>query len=121
MDIQFFNNSNHIPQPKHKVRIEDLSAAPYPDRFRVFITINVTPFLERPNLLLVVHDAQDRIVGELNIIETMHANMEFTMHIRNVDEPAGLYTLTAELFYENRNPPQDRRIETFSIPEAAGS
>lgn len=117
MDIQFFNDTNHVPQPKHKTQIEALSVTPYPDRFRVFITIKVTPFLERPNLLLVVHDEHDRIVGELNVIETMHANMEFTLHIRNVQDPAGVYTLTAELFYDNRNPPQDRRIDTFSIPE----
>jgi hypothetical protein len=76
----------------------------------------VTAFLERPNLLLVAHNQEDVIVSELSIIETMHHDMEFTMHIRNVDDPAGVYTLTADLFYETRNPPQDRRIETFIIP-----
>jgi hypothetical protein len=74
--------------------------------------------MERPNLLLVAHDETDRVVSELNVIETMHHDMEFTMHIRNVQDPAGLYTLTADLFYETRNPPQDRRIEAFSIPES---
>jgi hypothetical protein len=78
----------------------------------------VTAFLERPNLILVAHDEQDKIVSELNVIETMHHDMEFTMHLRNITEPAGTYTLTADLFYETRNPPQDRRIEAFEIPEA---
>jgi hypothetical protein len=121
MDIQFFDNNlnhNRAPQPRDKVRIEKLVVTPYPDRFRVHIQVNVTPFQDRPNVLLVAHDEADTIVSELDIIETMHAEMEFTMHIRNVEDPAGLYTLTADLFYETRNPPLDRRIETFTIPEA---
>jgi hypothetical protein len=114
MEIQFFD-SNRAPQPRDKVRIEDLKAAPYPDRFRVFIEIQVTPFQERPNLIVVVRQG-DRIVGELSVIETMHAKMEFTLHIRNIKDPAGIYDLTADLFYENKNPPQDRRTIQFTIP-----
>ncbi len=117
MDIPLFP-SNHIPRPRNEIHIETLDITPYPDRFRVHLHIVVTPFQERPNLLIVVHNHQDQIVGELNVIETMHHDMEFTLHIRNTDNPAGLYTLTAEVFYETRNPPQDRRIEAFEIPEA---
>jgi hypothetical protein len=118
MEIPLFP-SDQVPQPKEKIRIEELSVLPYKDRFRVRVHVRVTAFLERPNLLLVAHNEEDRIVSELNIIETMHHDMEFTMHIRQVDDPAGVYTLTADLFYETRNPPQDRRIETFIIPKAS--
>jgi hypothetical protein len=44
--------------------------------------------------------------------------MEFTRHIRHVDDPAGDYMLEAELFYETRNPPQDTASVNFTIPEA---
>ena len=104
--------------PRGEIRIEQIEIMPYPDRFRVYVHLVVTPFQERPNLLLAAHDENDRLVSELNIIETMHHDMEFTMHLRGVEDPAGLYTLTADLFYETRQPPQDHRIETFSIPEA---
>jgi hypothetical protein len=117
MEIPLFP-SDQVPQPRDQIRIEEVTVRPYPDRFRVRLHIRVTAFLERPNLLLVVHNEADRIVSELNIIETMHYDMEFTLHIRHVTEPAGVYTLTAELFYETRNPPQDRRIETFIIPDS---
>jgi hypothetical protein len=117
MDIHVSDQNEHVPQPRNNVRIEDLAVAPYPDRFRIFIELKITPFLERPNLLLVVHDDEDKIVGELSIIETMHAAMEFTMHLRTGRDPAGAYVLTAELFYENRNPPLDRRMGAFIIPE----
>lgn len=117
MDIPIFP-TDAVPQPKDAIRIEELEITPYPDRFRVHIHIKVTPFQERPNLLLIAHDESDRVVSELNIIETMHHDMEFTLHIRNVTDPAGVYTLTADLFYQTRNPPQDQRIETFIVPEA---
>jgi hypothetical protein len=116
MDIQLFNDPNLVPQPKHKIKIEALNATPYPDRFRIFIEIKVTPFQERPNLILVARNTEGRIVGELNIIETMHYDMEFTLHIRGVDDPAGDYTLTADLFYETKNPPQDRKTVDFTVP-----
>lgn len=117
MDIPLFP-SDRVPRSKDEIRIEDVVITPYPDRFRVHIQVIVTPFQERPNLLLIAHNEADTIVSELNIIETMHYNMEFTLHIRGVEEPAGVYTLTTDLFYETRNPPQDRRVETFVIPEA---
>ncbi len=118
MEIHLFDNGSQVPQPRHKIQIEELKVTPYPDRFRVFIEIKVTNFLERPNLLLVAHDEDDQVVSELSIIETMHTSMEFTLHIRNKTNPAGTYSLTAELFYETRNPPQDKRIEGFTIPES---
>jgi hypothetical protein len=117
MEIPIFP-SDRAPQPREDVHIEELTITPYPDRFRVHVHIRVTPFLERPNLLLVAHDADDRIVSELNIIETMHYDMEFTLHIRGVENPAGAYTLTCELFFETRNPPHDKRVEAFVIPDA---
>lgn len=117
MEIPIFP-ADGVPQPRDKVRIEALEITPYPDRFRVHIHIRVTPFLERPNLLLVARNERNLIVSELNVIETMHHDMEFTLHIRHVPDPAGSYTLTAELFYETRIPPHDRRIERFVIPQA---
>ncbi len=117
MDIPIFPTDSPR-QPKEQIRIEDLVVTPYRDRFRVHLRIRVTPFLERPNLLLVARDVNNRIVSELNVIETMHHNMEFTMHLRGLSDPAGQYTLLADLFYETRNPPQDRREVPFTIPEA---
>lgn len=118
MDIPLFP-TDQVPRPADEIRIEQIDITPYPDRFRVRIHIRVTPFLERPNLLLVARNKDNVIVSELNIIETMHADMEFTLHIRNVKEPAGEYTLTADLFYQTRTPPQDQKSLSFFIPEAS--
>jgi hypothetical protein len=103
-------------KPSDQVKIKTLEITAYPDRRRVFIHIVVTPFEKRPNLLMTARDENDRIVAEMSIIETMHHDMEFTMHLRGVDEPEGLYTLTATLYFETKNPPQDELVEAFEIP-----
>lgn len=105
-------------KPRDEVKIEQLDIQPYPDRFRIYIHLRVTPFQERPNLLLSARDERDRLVSELSIIETMHFDMEFTMHLRGVDDPTGLYTLTATLYYDSKNPPQDEIVEAFEVPPA---
>ena len=117
MDIPLFP-SNQVPHPPDEIFIEAIDIMPYPDRFRVHIRVRVTAFLERPNMLLVARNKDNVIVSELNIIETMHNDMEFTLHIRNVKEPAGEYTLSVDLFYQTRTPPQDHKTQTFIIPEA---
>jgi hypothetical protein len=117
MDM-FFYEGSEAPKPRDQVKIEALEIVVYPDRFRIYIHIIVTPFLERPNLLLTARDAEDKIVAELSIIETMHHDMEFTMHLRNRQDTAGDYTLTADLYFETRNPPHDRRVASFTVPEA---
>ncbi len=114
-DIPIFDIGDASPLPPNEVKIDLLEVMPYRDRFRIFIHVRVTPFMERPNLLLTARDEQDHVVSELSIIETMHHDMEFTLHLRGLTEPTGLYTLTAELFYESRNPPQDEQVEAFEI------
>lgn len=115
MDMHFYDEP---PQPKDKVQIEELELVVYPDRFRVFVHIRTTLFEERPNLLLTARAADGRVAAELSIIETMHHDMEFTMHLRGKPDPAGDYTLTADLYYESRNPPQAHRVIDFTVPEA---
>lgn len=116
MEINIFDDPRLVPQPRNLVRIEHLEATPYPDRTRVHLDVRVTPFQERPNLLITARDEAGAIVAELNIIATMHPHMEFTMHLRGKSDTTGDYSLSVELFYETRNPPQDTRIAHFHIP-----
>ena len=118
MDMHFFEGSE-APKSRDEVKIENLETVVYPDRFRIYIHITITPFLERPNLLLTARDSAGQIAAELSIIETMHFDMEFTMHLRNRQDTTGDYTLTADLYYETRNPPHDRHTVEFTVPEAA--
>ncbi|MCY3833217.1 MAG: hypothetical protein OXG85_09375 [Chloroflexi bacterium] len=120
MEINLFNDASLAPQPRHKVRIEAFRASPYSDRFRVKVNIKLTPFQERPNLVLTARRSDGLQVSDLDVIATMHYDNEFTMHIRGVDDPAGRYTLSAELYFETRNPPQDSCQIDFAIPTEGG-
>jgi hypothetical protein len=118
MSINFFESSD-VPQPKEKIRIERLESQPYPDGWRVKVTVEVTPFQERPNLeIRVLRSGSDNPVATLSIIETMHRHMEFTVHIRGVPSPVGDYTTTVDLFYENPAAPRDHREVSFSVEHA---
>jgi len=118
MEINLFNDPSRVPQPKHKVKIEDFRVWTYPDRFRVKVNLSLTPFLERPNLVITARRADGLPVSDLDVIATMHYDNEFTMHLRGIDEPTGDYKLRAELYYETRNPPQHSCEIAFTIPAA---
>jgi hypothetical protein len=116
VNINIFDNSGKVPQPRQQVRIEQVQAIPYADHQRVKAVVNVTPFIERPNLILLLKDTHGRTISELNIIETMHFEMEFTIHIRRHGQPGETFALEVELFYETRNPPHDKANCIFQIP-----
>lgn len=116
MEINIFNDPSLVPQPRENVKIESLVVTPYPDRVRIHIDLRVTMFLERPNVLIICRSASGQIINELNVIETMHANMEFTMHLRGLRDTTGDYQLEVQLFYETRNPLHDSQTVAFSIP-----
>jgi hypothetical protein len=118
MTINFFGPDD-VPQPRDKVKIESMDVVVLPDRGRVQVNINLTPFQVRPNVAvaLVRADGDPPIVADMTIIETMHNTMEFTMHIRSVDDPAGDYTLKARLYYEQGVlEPDDEAQFAFTIP-----
>jgi len=116
MQINLFDDPSHVPQPRNNIRIEHLDTHVQSDRYRVRAELRVTAFQERPNLILVLIDSQGGVVHEMSVIGMMQAQMEFTFHIRGKDDPTGEYTLQVELFYDSRNPPQDRRTLTVTIP-----
>ncbi|XWX04956.1 hypothetical protein VZO05_05245 [Aggregatilineales bacterium SYSU G02658] len=118
MNINIFDDPSLVPQPRDKVRIENVTVTPYEDRRRVFIEVRVTAFQERPNLLIAMVDHTGAVVNEASVIATMHTKMEFTMHMRMAN-PEGNYKLRVELFYETRNPPLDHREVSFIIPATA--
>jgi hypothetical protein len=118
--INFFDEKD-VPQPRDRVKIERLEVTPYPDGWRVKLNIEVTPFQERPNLEVRLKTAAGQEIAELSIIETMHKNMEFTLHIRGVPSPFGEYTLETDLYYDDRAHPQQQEAITFSVSAAPSS
>lgn len=116
-NLFFFDDSE--AKPPSEVTITELNATPYDDGARVRVEVKLTPFQQRPNLEIYARKDDGPIVAEMSVIETMTPLLEFTLHIRGVETLNGTYTLTAELFYEDRQQPQDTREVQFEITEAS--
>ena len=105
MDI-FFQDPTAIPLPPGEVRITDLRAQLLADGRRVKVTLELTPFIKRPNSEVKITNRLHQELASISIIETMSHKMEFTMHLRGAElNPP--YTLDAEIFYLEAPPGVD--------------
>jgi hypothetical protein len=121
MSMNLFLQNNDNLLPRDQVRVERVEAVPFPDRRRVKLAIDVTPFRERPNLELTIRDADGKIVAGTSVIATMHFKMEFNLHLRGVDDPTGAYTVQVQLYYDDVRSPQDVGEANLVIPPANGA
>ncbi|MCP4142857.1 MAG: hypothetical protein GY755_21655 [Chloroflexi bacterium] len=110
-DLEEINNSK---VPPAEVRILELSAAPYPDGKRVRINLEMTPFLERPHLDMVILDPSDAEAATASIIEPMSWKQEFTVHLRTEWQP-GNYKVIMRLFYPPRDK-EDPKLFRLDVP-----
>ena len=95
-------------------------AEPYPDGYRLLVTIEMTPFQKRPHLEVVLNDANKDEVASTTIVEPLGWKLAFTMHIRG--ELNNPYTLEATLFYPD-GPTTESESFTFDVkpPDASGA
>jgi hypothetical protein len=86
--------------PPQEIRFKELRAEPWPESDRrVRIHLEILPFLERPNIEVLILNQEEEEVASIHIIETIDARMTFTMHIRGEESAGGKYTLKGNLFY----------------------
>jgi hypothetical protein len=96
--------------------VTELRTEPWPDQSRrVRIILEITPFLERPNLHVVISRPDGAEVSGIHIIETIESRMTFTMHIRD-DQSQGPYQLKANVFYPDTGTVDEESL-TFDLPE----
>lgn len=85
--------------PPQDVRILNLRAEPWPENARrVRVYLDVTPYLERPNMEITIHDAEGLVAANISIIESIDDQQTFTMHLRG-EELRNPYTLSAKVYY----------------------
>jgi hypothetical protein len=118
----FFKDSSEIPLPPDEVRIRLLRAEPWPDGRRVRIYFEVDPFQKRPSAEVVITDSQGMVAAQASVIESMVRKMEFNMHLRH-DQPAGRYTVTATLYYNDPipEPGSQKEAQEARLPASSGS
>ncbi len=104
--------------PPEQVRFTELRVEPWPDGRKVRVHVSFTPFLQRPNVHMVILNAAGGEAASIDIIENMEEQIAFTMHLRG-GETAGPYQLLAAIDYENVGTVAQGQV-TFELPEAPG-
>jgi hypothetical protein len=94
----FFTDPTEIPLPPEDIRIRKFHADPWPDKRRVRVNLEITPFQNSPNIEIEIRDADGNEVASLTIIETIHPKIDLTIHLRG-PEPAGVYTAAVMIYY----------------------
>ena len=118
MTMDFFLPDDLAPRATpQETRILELRAEPYPDRGRVRVNIEITPFQTRPHVNVTLTDAEGLEVAATSLVEPMSWKLEFTLHVRGRQDPAGKYRLEARLYYPE-GPEKDPVTFDFTIPAA---
>ena len=118
MTMEFFFPDDLTPRlSPEETRITDLRAEPYPDRGRVRVNMEITPFQTRPHVDIVMTDSDGNEVATTSLVEPMTWKLEFTLHVRGKADPAGGYRLEARLYYPDGPAAEPVNIE-FTIPTA---
>jgi hypothetical protein len=115
MHVQFYDGLDGGPKSRKEVRLNELGLYVYEDGRRVAVGFNLTPFLERPSLLVTITNAEGNEAASLSVIEAMEPNFNLTVHLRdgaNLDP----YQVEAIVYYvseEGKREISDRVIRSF--------
>ncbi|MGH2536362.1 MAG: hypothetical protein ACRDHL_03090 [Candidatus Promineifilaceae bacterium] len=115
MQVQFFDEPGEGPRPRDEIRIRRLGLFLYEDLRRVAVGFELTPFLERPSLAVVVTNAHGEEAAALTIIEAMQPNFNLTLHLRD-SAPTESYQVEAWLYYPQREPDGRQVVDYMTRP-----
>ena len=101
-----------------ETRILGLRAEPYPEGKRVHVNLELTPFLQRPYIELILSDPEGNEVSSASIVEPVSWTLELTLHLRVSAQIAGTYRLAAHLSYPDLGE-IDQREATIEITSSA--
>jgi hypothetical protein len=98
--LSFFDDPDEAPRPPAEVRITDVRVDLLPDGRRVVVSIELTPFFEKPDLdVTLVRDGVEE--RSLSVVGAMQPQMQLTMHLPSTN-PSGSYRARIDLLREGR-------------------
>jgi hypothetical protein len=119
MDIKFFDDPLEAPRGRDDVRIRQIGLYLYPEQRRFAFGLELTPFVERPSIEVLVSNGAGDPAGALNVIETLTPNFSLTMHLRD-RATLNPYELTVVIYYawpDRERIEVDRRVVQFYMDE----
>jgi hypothetical protein len=98
--------------PPESVSIRKLRAIPLPDMKRVTVEMELSPFVEHPNLDISILSPEGEVVANMFVIEAREQVMTLTLHLRQ-PEPEALYTARLAVLREEEI--LDQHEVTFNL------
>jgi hypothetical protein len=111
----FINDPKILRYPPAGTHLLDLIVIPDADGKRVKVNLELTPFLQRPDIELSLVDSDENEVVSASIIEPVDWRLDLNLHIRKTSLSLGRYTLLAGLIYPELGE-VDRRVIMIDIP-----
>lgn len=112
MDINFFDDSDDKPALREDVRIRKLDIDVAPDKRRVALDFELTPFIERPSVNIRVTNSAGEKAGALTVIETLDTKFSVVVHLRD-NQPTANYTVEATLYFVSIEDGTRQSVHTF--------
>lgn len=100
MHVQFFDDPADRPRNREDVRFNQLGLYMHPDGRRLAVGFDITPFVERPSILVNITNAAGEEAASLTIIETLQPSFSVTLHLRD-QQPTDIYEVEVVLYYRS--------------------
>ena len=113
--MSLFVRPEKDPKPPSEVRFIDVHVEPWPDSGKVRVHVELTPFIEPPNLEVSISDSSGNEISSVSIIETAVRKLVFTMHLRGTPG-TGPFTLLAKIVYPSIEMVEQTQISFSPIP-----
>jgi hypothetical protein len=98
MSRMFLADEDEVPLPPKEVRIVAANAQPAPDGRRAALHITLTPFLEYPDLEIVLYRPDGAEERRLTVIGTPDRSLRLTLHVKQPQ--TGDYRAHIALLYD---------------------
>jgi hypothetical protein len=100
-------------------RLLNMYAEPYANGKRVKVSLDITPFQQKPYLDISLTDTTGRVLATTSIVEPVSWNLELNLHIRDSSlPPTDVCKLSVVLSYPDLGE-VDHRSLTFEIQSTA--
>jgi hypothetical protein len=114
MQIEFTEGPG-VPCAPADVRFVAVKVEPYPDRQRLKLSYEVSPFLERPSVEIRLLDPQGADLGSITIIDIVVPRFSLTAHLRS-EVPQAIPVRVVSILGYDSLPEVDRHEIVVDLP-----
>jgi hypothetical protein len=86
----------------HPPAIQRAEVWPYPELNRLWVRVEISPFVAHPNLELILSDSSGEMINSMYMVEVRESYQSLTLHLRREPRPGQTYRLIIELTREDQ-------------------